>query len=58
MSQEMRQVLEMLSGGKVTVQEAEQLLKAVERLVVGRKADPAPLLPDSGQQARSRRQEG
>ena len=29
MSQEMRQVLEMLSGGKVTVQEAEQLLKAV-----------------------------
>jgi hypothetical protein len=29
MSQEMRQVLEMLSSGKVTVQEAEQLLKAV-----------------------------
>ena len=29
MSQETRQVLEMLSSGKVTVQEAEQLLKAV-----------------------------
>ena len=29
MSQETRQVLEMLSGGKVTVQEAEQLLQAV-----------------------------
>jgi hypothetical protein len=29
MSQETRQVLEMLSSGKVTVEEAEQLLKAV-----------------------------
>src|SRR5436305_6252154 len=41
MSEETRKILEMLSSGKISVQEAEQLLKAVEAPGSGeRKAEP------------------
>ena len=42
MSEETRKVLEMLSAGKVSVQEAEQLLTAVKTPVDGDELKPAP----------------
>ena len=60
MSEETRKVLEMLSNGKVTVQEAEQLLQAVAAPGAddGREEGRAAVFPHSRQQAGARRQEG